>query len=49
VSKSSLEALPDFPLPHPSPRNIRWLRTHPWIEAGVLTAFRESIRAILLE
>ncbi len=35
--------LPDyFPLPHPSPRNIRWFRTHPWFEAEVIPALREQ-------
>lgn len=40
--------LPDFfPLPHPSPRNIRWFRNHPWFETEVLPAFQERIMAIL--
>ena len=39
--------LPDFfPLPHPSPRNIRWFRNHPWFEAEVLPALRERVAAI---
>jgi uracil-DNA glycosylase len=37
----------DFPLPHPSPRNIRWLRNHPWFETEVLPVLRERIAAIL--
>ena len=42
------DCLPDFfPLPHPSPRNIRWFRNHPWFETDVLPAFRERIMAIL--
>jgi uracil-DNA glycosylase len=32
-----------FPLPHPSPRNIRWFRNNPWFEAEVLPAFRRQI------
>lgn len=36
-----------FPLPHPSPRNIRWFRNNPWFESGVLPAFREHIRRAL--
>jgi len=40
--------LPDFfPLPHPSPRNIRWFRNHPWFEAEVVPAFRGRLREIL--
>jgi uracil-DNA glycosylase len=36
--------LPDyFPLPHPSPRNIRWFRNHPWFEAEVIPALREQL------
>jgi uracil-DNA glycosylase len=36
--------LPDyFPLPHPSPRNNRWLRNNPWFEDEVLPAFRKRI------
>jgi len=40
--------LPDFfPLPHPSPRNIRWFRTNPWFEAEVLPALRRRLGKIL--
>ena len=35
-----------FPLPHPSPRNIRWFRDHPWFEAEVLPALRARVGAI---
>jgi len=29
--------LPDyFPLPHPSPRNMRWFRLNPWFESAVI-------------
>lgn len=39
--------LPDyFPLPHPSPRNIRWFRTNPWFEAEVIPALRKRLRRI---
>ncbi|WP_050525393.1 uracil-DNA glycosylase family protein [Pseudorhodobacter aquimaris] len=30
-------------LPHPSPRNNRWLRQNPWFEAQTLPKLRESI------
>lgn len=36
-----------FPLPHPSPRNTRWLRDRPWFEAEVVPALREVVHAIL--
>ena len=32
-----------LPLPHPSPRNQRWLKQRPWFEAGVLPALREAV------
>lgn len=34
-------------LPHPSPRNMRWFRNNPWLEAEVLPMLRERIAAIL--
>ena len=36
-----------FPLPHPSPRNNRWLRNNPWFEEEVLPAFRKRITDLL--
>ena len=40
--------LPDyFPLPHPSPRNRRWLKQNPWFEAEVLPVLRERVGAAL--
>ena len=40
--------LPAFlPLPHPSPRNIRWFRNHPWFEAEVLPVLRQQVQQIL--
>lgn len=42
------EYLPEFlPLPHPSPRNMRWFKTHPWFEAEVVPELRRRISAIL--
>lgn len=32
-----------FPLPHPSPRNTRWLRDRPWFEAEVIPALRQAV------
>jgi uracil-DNA glycosylase len=32
-----------FPLPHPSPRNRRWLKLNPWFEAEVLPALHKQI------
>lgn len=32
-----------LPLPHPSPRNQRWLRERPWFEAEVLPALRAAV------
>jgi uracil-DNA glycosylase len=44
------EYLPEFfPLPHPSPRNLRWFRSHPWFEAEVIPALRRHITALLRE
>jgi uracil-DNA glycosylase len=40
--------LPEFfPLPHPSPRNIRWFRNHPWFEAEVLPVLQARTSAII--
>ncbi len=36
-----------FPLPHPSPRNLRWFRQHPWFEDQVLPAFQQQLAAYL--
>lgn len=35
-----------LPMPHPSPRNQRWLRDHPWFAAEVLPMLRERIRTL---
>lgn len=32
-----------IPLPHPSPRNQRWLRRNPWFEAEVVPALRSRV------
>ncbi|SFM50563.1 uracil-DNA glycosylase family protein [Marinobacter zhejiangensis] len=42
------EYWPDLvPLPHPSPRNLIWLRRNPWFEADVVPAIRQRVSEIL--
>ncbi|MFQ5347865.1 MAG: uracil-DNA glycosylase family protein [Rhodothalassiaceae bacterium] len=36
-----------LPLPHPSPRNLLWLRRNPWFEAEVVPEIRLRVAAIL--
>ena len=36
-----------FPLPHPSPRNRKWLRERPWFEQRVVPALRREVRRAL--
>lgn len=39
--------LPDYlPLPHPSPRNTRWLKQNPWFDAEVVPALRARVAQI---
>ncbi|WP_147653473.1 uracil-DNA glycosylase family protein [Vulcaniibacterium gelatinicum] len=35
------------PLPHPSPRNIGWLKANPWFEREVLPMLRARVHALL--
>lgn len=35
------------PMPHPSPRNIGWLRRNPWFEAEVVPVVRDRVRTLL--
>ncbi|PPD05171.1 MAG: IclR family transcriptional regulator [Methylobacter sp.] len=35
------------PLPHPSPRNNRWLKQNPWFEAELLPVLRAQISHVL--
>ncbi len=37
------------PLPHPSPRNQRWLVQNPWFVSDLLPLLRQQIRQILAE
>ena len=42
------EFAPKFlPLPHPSPRNNRWIKNNPWFEAEVVPYLRERIKRSL--
>lgn len=36
-----------FPLPHPSPRNRRWLSQRPWFEAAILPQLRQQLIRVL--
>ncbi len=38
-----------IPLPHPSPRNNRWLGQNPWFERELLPAVRERVAAVLAQ
>ena len=42
------EYTPRFlPLPHPSPRNNRWLAKNPWMKAELLPYLRRRVRSLL--
>ncbi|GAB3094483.1 uracil-DNA glycosylase family protein [Aestuariicella hydrocarbonica] len=36
-----------LPLPHPSPRNRRWLQQHPWFESEVVPWLQDRVSQIL--
>lgn len=36
-----------FPLPHPSPRNVRWFKTHPWFDTEIVPALQQRVGAVL--
>lgn len=36
-----------YVMPHPSPRNNRWLKQNPWFSDQILPALRQSVRAIM--
>ena len=36
-----------LPMPHPSPRNQRWLRQNPWFEHEVLPALRQRVQGLI--
>ena len=35
------------PLPHPSPRNQRWLRANSWFDRDVLPELRDRVRKLV--
>ncbi len=36
-----------FPMPHPSPRNNRWLKNNPWFEVELLPQLKQQVQAAL--
>ena len=38
-----------FLAPHPSPRNQRWLKQHPWFEDEVVPALRDAVQRSLAD
>lgn len=36
-----------FPTPHPSPRNLRWLKKNAWFEEEVLPALKRKVRTAI--
>lgn len=36
-----------LPLPHPSPRNIGWLKRNPWFETDLLPVLRARVNSVL--
>ena len=46
--KSWRDYAPDVvPLPHPSPRNNRWVRNNPWFEAELVPSLQARVKAAL--
>lgn len=37
-----------IPMPHPSPRNIFWLKRNPWFEAEVIPALQQRVKEIII-
>jgi uracil-DNA glycosylase len=35
-----------WPLPHPSPRNRRWLAQNPWVEGDIIPAMQADLRGL---
>ena len=38
-----------LPMPHPSPRNLGWLKRHPWFEMDVIPTLRERVAELLAD
>ena len=38
-----------IPLPHPSPRNNRWLKNNPWFETETLPFLKRAVKAALFD
>jgi len=36
-----------LPLPHPSPRNIRWFKANPWFEEDVIPALKKRVAELV--
>ncbi len=36
-----------FPLPHPSPRNNRWLKKNPWFVEELLPTLQDAVRSVV--
>ncbi|NRD90684.1 IclR family transcriptional regulator [Sphingopyxis sp. BSNA05] len=36
-----------LPLPHPSPRNIRWFKANPWFETDVIPVLQDRVRELI--
>ncbi|MEX0349084.1 MAG: uracil-DNA glycosylase family protein [Paracoccaceae bacterium] len=47
VKKSSECDDGTFILPHPSPRNNRWLKQNPWFETTVVPRIQQNVRSLL--
>jgi uracil-DNA glycosylase len=48
TAKAYGDYLPAFwPIPHPSPRNISWLKRNPWFEGEVVPALQAEVQALL--
>jgi len=45
TARAYREYLPAFwPIPHPSPRNLLWLKRNPWFEAEIVPALQAEVR-----
>ena len=38
-----------LPLPHPSPRNIRWLKQNPWFTTDILPVLQQRVQQLLTD